>query len=591
MTPRPEDGFQPIIDPRAGDAEDDASSTKSHGLTQLAGSMLAEISLPKLLLSWLLMIGIPGLSLGLTPLVGSAWLKTVTNKVAVLSGLGSIVLLLVLLAIAWHGAGPLLRYMERSFWSLHGLAVQPGYAFCREALSHVSERFLDAGADEHARSRRRAKMAALAGLVTAGIAAGVVMLAWPHTRWSATWAMLSTPVQLIVPALANAVVIVGAYLAVASIVWGVADCLMDQPERLGDFATPTTGREWRIAHLSDIHAVGERYGFRIESGRTGPQGNERLTAVLDRLEEAHRTKPIDAIVVSGDMTDAGRSSEWAEFLERLMAHPRLAERTLMLPGNHDVNVVDRANPARLELPISPGKRLRQMRTLSAMELVQGHRAHICDRSTWRIGPTLSAALAPHRDEMAAFADAGHFSRSGKLGRLWTKCFPQVIPPADARGIGFIILNSNAESNFSFTNALGLVATEDVQIVRAVAGQYPEAGWIIALHHHLIEYPMAVKAFSERIGTALINGSWFVRLLKPLANRVVVMHGHRHIDWIGRMGALKIVSAPSPVMDARDADTTHFYIHALSVGPGGSVSLAAPERIEVPGALAPHAHPH
>ena len=39
-----------------------------------------------------------------------------------------------------------------------------------------------------------------------------------------------------------------------------------------------------------------------------------------------------------------------------------------------------------------------------------------------------------------------------------------------------------------------------------------------------------------------------------------MHGHRHIDWIGTCGKLKIVSAPSPVMGATDAATTYFHIH-------------------------------
>ncbi len=38
----------PILDPRLGDVEDDASSTKRRTLTALAGSLLAEISLPKL---------------------------------------------------------------------------------------------------------------------------------------------------------------------------------------------------------------------------------------------------------------------------------------------------------------------------------------------------------------------------------------------------------------------------------------------------------------------------------------------------------------------------------------------------------------
>ena len=59
------------------------------------------------------------------------------------------------------------------------------------------------------------------------------------------------------------------------------------------------------------------------------------------------------------MTDAGRSAEWAEFLDIVAAHPELASRMLILPGNHDLNIVDRANPARLDLPFSPAKTLRR----------------------------------------------------------------------------------------------------------------------------------------------------------------------------------------------------------------------------------------
>src|SRR5271154_1361097 len=58
------------------------------------------------------------------------------------------------------------------------------------------------------------------------------------------------------------------YLAIASLIWGIADASMDQPLDLAAFdAAPSGGRTWRIAHLSDIHVVGEQYGFRIESGR------------------------------------------------------------------------------------------------------------------------------------------------------------------------------------------------------------------------------------------------------------------------------------------------------------------------------------
>jgi len=98
----------------------------------------------------------------------------------------------------------------------------------------------------------------------------------------------------------------------------------------------------------------------------------------------------------------------------------------------------------------------------------------------------------------------------------------------------------------------------------------------------MEYPWAAKALSMRIGTALINGNWFVRQLMPLAGRTVLMHGHRHGDWIGHCAGLPIVSAPSPVMEATDGEDTHCYIHTLAVDAGGTLHLLKPERITIPG---------
>lgn len=575
--------MQPIIDPRAGDTEDDASSTKSRKLAAIAGSMLAEISLPKLLMAWVLLIGVPGLLLGLGPLVVWAWLSRVTDKVLAISGIGSIVTVALLLLLGWYGLRRLLRFVESSFWSLHALAVQPIYALCREGLSQVAESFLPLEASAADRARRRARMAALAGLLACCLALVLVVSLWPYTRWTISWEALSSPEALLVPAFANAVVIIGVYLTAASVAWGLTDALMEQPEHLQGFLPPTDGaRRSRIAHLSDIHLVGERFGFRIESGRCGPQGNDRFDAILDRLQDIHSVAPLDVVLITGDMTDAGRAAEWAEFIERLSRHSALAERTLILPGNHDLNIADRANPARLELPISSRKQLRQMRTLSAMESIQGRSVFVCNRSVGAIGETLTEALVSARPEMRALADGQGFGPSRKLANLWTDVYPMVIPPAAPGGLGIIILNSNSDSNFSFTNALGLVSADDISVACKVMARHPDSGWLLALHHHLMEYPLPVKAFSERIGTALINGSWLVRRLRPFASRLVIMHGHRHIDWIGRIGELIIVSAPSPVMDARDEDTTHFYVHTIEIGERGRVRLCAPERIEVVG---------
>jgi hypothetical protein len=145
-----------------------------------------------------------------------------------------------------------------------------------------------------------------------------------------------------------------------------------------------------------------------------------------------------------------------------------------------------------------------------------------------------------------------------------------------------LLNSNADTHFSFTNALGMVSAEQMEGVNIACAKYPRACWIIALHHHVMEYPWAAKALSERIGTALINGNWFIRSLQKMAGRALLMHGHRHVDWIGECAGLAIVSAPSPVMEVTDEKDTAFYIHTLAIGADGELRLLATERIVVRG---------
>jgi hypothetical protein len=61
-----------------------------------------------------------------------------------------------------------------------------------------------------------------------------------------------------------------------------------------------------------------------------------------------------------------------------------------------------------------------------------------------------------------------------------------------------------------------------------------------------------------------------------------MHGHRHIDWIGKCAGLSIVSAASPVMEAADDADTYFYIHTLAVQDGGRFGLFAPRIFTRPG---------
>jgi predicted MPP superfamily phosphohydrolase len=571
----------PLVDPRWGDAGDDTASTARRSLLSIAGSLLVEISLPKLLFAAIVLLLLPAALLGIAPLWVTAWLNTISTHLLQESEFGAALTAIILIGLGMLGWRPLLRVAEVNFWSLNAMAVQPGYALCREALQHLAERTLSSASTSLERARVRAATSAAAGFMLCGWAVLVAALFWPASRWMGTVHDLVAPHRLLIPTLANAIVLISVYTAIVTLLWGFADASMPQPLELARFDTaPSGGCLWRIAHLSDLHVVGQRYGFRIESGRDGPRGNDTVERIMACLEAIHRTQPLDVLLVSGDMTDAGLATEWAEFLDVLRRHPVLASRMVMLPGNHDLNIVDRANPARLDLPLSVGKRLRQMRTLSAIAAVQGNRVRVFDPGSGHLAHTLNEALALKRSAIEAFMESGGVRRAARLRRLFDDQFPMILPPATPQGLGIAILNSNAEAHFSFTNALGMISVEESRRLAAAVRAYPDACWIVALHHHLIEYPMPGVAFSERLGTALVNGSWFVRKLAPFAPRTVVMHGHRHIDWIGACGGLKIVSAPSPVIGGPDGAPPHFHIHTLATGTDGQLRLLAPERVEM-----------
>jgi Calcineurin-like phosphoesterase len=576
--------LKPAIDPRRGDIEDDASSSKRRSLLSLLGSLLAEISITKLATAWISLVILPALLLGVAPIVASIWFNKVFDEfTSSLAGVWSLIVIAVLAAVGWFGGRRVFLIAEHSFWSLNSLIVQPCYTACREALRHLVSRQVSPQATSRRRAMLHAATAIVSGLVICAIGILVLLLAWPTAYLTSDIAILISPKKLAIVALANSVVLVSAYVAVAALVWAVADAAMGAPRNLEAFdETPREGRSWRIAHLSDLHVVGERYGFRLESGRSGARGNQRVRRVFEQLELRHADEPLDLILITGDMTDAGRSSEWAEFFDAVADHPILGNLILLIPGNHDVNIVDRANPARLDLPTSPNKRLRKVRTLSALAAIQGERVRVVDQASRRLGDNLATVWTPHVARIAAFADAGKPALTKEFTDLWTEVFPMVLPPDRDDGLGIMLLNSNADTHFSFTNALGMISSEQARGINIASAEYPHACWVIALHHHVAEYPWGAKALSERIGTALINGSWFIRGLKSLAGRAVLMHGHRHIDWVGECAGLTIVSAPSPVMNASDAAATYFYVHTLAIGPDRHLRLLQPQRVGVPG---------
>jgi 3',5'-cyclic AMP phosphodiesterase CpdA len=386
-------------------------------------------------------------------------------------------------------------------------------------------------------------------------------------------------------ALGNAAVILGLSTAAESLYWlwreltfraPVLDWTPDPPEP----ESSTT----RVAHLSDLHVVGERYGYRMETGTRGPRGNRRIRRALRKLAVIHASTPLDRVLVTGDITDAGTRAEWAEFIDLLRRFPELRARLSFVPGNHDVNIVDRTDPGRLDLPWSVGRSLRKLRFVLALDAVQGDRAHVVDRASGTLGPSLTDYLREGKraQRLRELAQRGSVRGRWEMAKIWDAIFPLVEPAGD-EGCGVILLNSNAASHFSLSNAIGVVSRSQLSALKAILRNSPRCAWMMLLHHQIVEYPVASISLLDRIGLALVNAPDVLTAIAAHASRILVLHGHRHRDWIGTCGDVVLCSAPSVTLGSSQGSGTHhgcFHVHDYRLAAGGGIRLTTTQRVKV-----------
>jgi 3',5'-cyclic AMP phosphodiesterase CpdA len=554
----------PIWDLRQGDNEDNRASSHGRGLWSVVLTATLEFSYLKATIGFLALILGPALLVGIMPSVvvtyGHQMLQTIT-----LAGSRPIVALGLLAALVgaalWIGR-PLLARIADNVWHLHYTLVFPSYVALRELLRTVAEWFLGRSITPEQIDRRRRFGTILAALLLAGGGLVVAMAV-----------------------LGNAAVVLGLSTAVESCYWLWRELTIKGPV-LDWVPNPPVAESSvvRVAHLSDLHIVGERYGYRMEAGTNGPRGNECVGSALRKLAAVHALAPLDRILVSGDITDAGTRVEWAEFIDLLECYPELRARLSFVPGNHDVNIVDRTNPGRLDLPWSAGQSLRMLRVVLALDAVQGDRAHLVDRSSGALGPSLKDYLREggRVELLQALAQRGTVRGRREMAKVWNAIFPLLEPPLEGDGCGVILLNSNARSHFSLTNAIGVVNPSQLNALKLILRNSPRRNWLILLHHQVVEYPVTSISLTDRIGLALINAPDVLAAIAPHAARVLVLHGHRHRDWIGTCGAVVLCSAPSAALGSEEEEMYRgsFHIHDVAFGAEAGIRLTTTERVQV-----------
>ena len=238
------------------------------------------------------------------------------------------------------------------------------------------------------------------------------------------------------------------------------------------------------------------------------------------------------MLITGDMTDAGRSAEWAEF--RRTGAPSGPPRA---SSSCPAITTSTSSTA----PIRRGWSCRSARARGCVRCArsppwQPFRARASTSSTRAggLGETLLEGLEPHRRAIAASPRRGPAPVLRAGGDLGEESFPDGAA-ATRRTASASCCSTRMRKRIFPSPMRSASSRRNTRGSFATLGQYPKARWIVALHHHPVEYPPPAKAFSERIGTALINGSRFVRLAQAHgALGSWAMHGHRHIDWIGRL---------------------------------------------------------
>ena len=576
-----------IWDFRRGDADDNRTSPYGRGFWSVVFSALIDFNILKASLAFLMLIVGPALLVGASP-SAALYLGRLKLQMAGFAGTHPALMLILFAALAgaafWIGR-PIFSAAVDYFWHLHYSLVFPIFVALREALRLVAERIPGRPASAQQLHRRRQAGSILAALLLAAGGAGLAWAIGVSFGLHFLEAGQVRPWAVVKAALGNAAVVLGISTVIESGYWLWHEFKLSGP--VLDWNPTPAGTDSplvRVAHLSDLHVVSERFAYRMESGTLGPRGNRCILRALRKLAAIQESSPVDRILVTGDVTDAGTRSEWAEFVGLLREHPDLRARMSFVPGNHDVNIVDRAHPALFDLPWSTGQALRKLREDLALDEIQGDRAYLVDRASGAPGPLLRDYLRKgnRADLLRELAQRGSARGRREIDTAWKSIFP-LVEPATEHGYGLILLNSNAPSHFSLTSAVGVIDRSQLRALRSILRNSANQPWLVLLHHQVVEYPLTCISLRDRIGLALINAPDVLATLAPYASRILVLHGHRHRDWVGTCSGVVLCSAPSASLGSYGGEMYQgsFRVHEFALG-RGEIQLTATEQVKVGG---------
>jgi predicted MPP superfamily phosphohydrolase len=341
-----------------------------------------------------------------------------------------------------------------------------------------------------------------------------------------------------------------------------------------------SGREGiRVAHWSDLHLTAGPAMPRM-NGRPSP--NARFAALVRAHAEVLAT--VDALLVTGDVTNGGGGEEWAQFFARV--EPSLLARAVLVPGNHDLYVPHPRDADVMERAHARARIRRRVRALAAMDRVQGARSWVFSEGMPPV--RLRAFLAAHAGMLRAAAglpgsaEMDARAAEAETRAVWEAVFPLAVE-VSPRGPLFYVLDSNAPGRSVLDNGFGRVDPDSLARFRRALAHFGDRPAAVLLHHHPAIPPRGLRDVirqprAELVGLflGLENAG---ELLDALPSRsCVVFHGHRHAECVSRLAPhLQIVSAPSTTLgdngSPHPGERIGFHDFRLVPSADGGVSIA------------------
>jgi predicted MPP superfamily phosphohydrolase len=267
-----------------------------------------------------------------------------------------------------------------------------------------------------------------------------------------------------------------------------------------------------LAQISDLHVTSfHNEPYELRGLPLAPRAEDIRRRIVDIVSEIQQ-RSIQAIAISGDITDAGHESEWASFKLAIDGRIQCTPNWIVCAGNHD-------NQINIEFSTNGERTASARRNLDFDTRRQQCNAHMLD------------IFGPRQKNF-------RLTLQTDRGR-----------PIDV----FTIDSCNYASNWILSNAVGRIGEKQIADLEIeIANRCNPA--IVILHHHVGWYEDR-RRDARDVMMCAIDGRALLEVLAKhaaiMGSPVLVLHGHKHMILSGSYeshgGVVRVHGCPSTTL--------------------------------------------